>query len=59
MSITEHLDRLPREVVKSFSLEMFKTSLDMILCNLLYMNLLRRGIALHDLQGSLPTPTIL
>lgn len=32
---TEHLDTLPREVVKSLSLEMFKNSLDMILCILL------------------------
>ncbi|GAB0192612.1 hypothetical protein GRJ2_001726500 [Grus japonensis] len=33
--VTEHWDRLPREVVESPSLERFKTRLDMILCNLL------------------------
>ncbi|GAB0205846.1 hypothetical protein GRJ2_003050200 [Grus japonensis] len=33
--VTEHWDRLPREVVESPSLERFKTHLDMILCNLL------------------------
>lgn len=38
LGITEHLNRLPREVVKSLFLELFKTSLDMILCNLLYVS---------------------
>ncbi|GAB0189289.1 hypothetical protein GRJ2_001394200 [Grus japonensis] len=33
--VTEHWDRLPREVVESPSLEIFKTQLDLILCNLL------------------------
>ncbi|GAB0176250.1 hypothetical protein GRJ2_000090200 [Grus japonensis] len=33
--VTKHWDRLPREVVESPSLEMFKTCLDTILCNLL------------------------
>ncbi|KFQ78879.1 hypothetical protein N335_09697, partial [Phaethon lepturus] len=32
--VTEHWDRLPREVVESPSLETFKTRLDMFLCNL-------------------------
>ncbi|GAB0179300.1 hypothetical protein GRJ2_000395300 [Grus japonensis] len=33
--VTEHWNRLPREVVESPSLEIFKTHLDAILCNLL------------------------
>ncbi|KFV76110.1 hypothetical protein N308_02045, partial [Struthio camelus australis] len=33
--VTEDWNRLPREVVESPSLEMFKTRLDMILCSVL------------------------
>ncbi|GAB0176895.1 hypothetical protein GRJ2_000154700 [Grus japonensis] len=35
--VTEHWKRLPREVVESPSLEIFKTRLDAILCNLLWV----------------------
>ncbi|GAB0208737.1 hypothetical protein GRJ2_003339400 [Grus japonensis] len=35
LRVTEHWTRLPRELVESPSLEIFKTHLDMILCNLL------------------------
>ncbi|GAB0181272.1 mitochondrial enolase superfamily member 1 [Grus japonensis] len=35
LRVTEHWNRLPREVVESPSLERFKTHLDTILCNLL------------------------
>jgi len=42
LRVTEHWNRLPRGVVKSPSLEIFKTCLDKILCNLLYVTLLRQ-----------------
>ena len=35
LRVTEHWNRLPRETVESPSLEIFKTCLDAILCNLL------------------------
>jgi len=35
LRVTEHWNRLPREVVESPSLEIFKTHLDAFLCNLL------------------------
>ena len=33
--LTEHWNRLPRELVDSLSLEIFKTRLDKVLCSLL------------------------
>jgi len=35
LRVTEHWNRLPRELVESPSLEIFKTCLDKVLCNLL------------------------
>jgi len=51
--------RLPREVVESPSLEIFKTRLDKVLCSLLWVTLLWQGVGLGDPQRSLLTPNIL
>jgi len=43
LRVTEHWNRLPREVVESPSPEIFKIRPDVVLCNLLWVNLLRQG----------------
>jgi len=55
--VMEPWPRLPREVVESPSLEIFKTRLDVVLCSLLWVTLLRQGVGPSDPQRSLPTPT--
>jgi len=41
--VVEHWKRLPREIVESLSLHVFKTQLDAVLSNLLYLALLSAG----------------
>ena len=57
--VTEQWHRLPREIVDSPSLEIFKSCLDMVLGNWFYVALLSSGVGPEDLQRSLPTSTIL
>ena len=56
--VVKHWDRLPREVVESPSLEIFKTQLDKVLSNQLLLTLLELGVGLDDLSRSRPTSVI-
>jgi len=55
----EPWNRLPREVVESPSLEIFKPHLDAVLCSLLWVTLPWYWVGLGDPQRSLPTPAML
>jgi len=59
LRVTEPWHRLPREVVESLSLEIFKPRLDKFLCSLLWVTLFWQGVGLGDPQRSLPTPAML
>jgi len=58
LRVTEPRPRLPREVLESPSLEIFKRRLDADLCSLLWVTLLRQGVGLGDPQRSLLAPNI-
>ena len=59
LRVTEPRPRLLKEAGESPSLEIFKTRLDAVLCNLLWVTLLQQGIGLGGPQRSLPTLNIL
>ena len=59
LRVTEPWLRLPRQVVESPSLEIFKTHLDTVLCSLVWVTRLRQGVGLGDPQRALPTPNSL
>jgi len=58
VKVMQRCNRLPREVMESPTLEIFKTCLDTILCNLLYGTCFSRELDSIPMR-SLPTPTIL
>ena len=51
LRVTESWPRLPRGVVESPSLEIFKTRQDKVLCSLLWVTLLGQGVGLGDPRG--------
>jgi len=57
--VMEHWNRLPRKVVETPSMEIFKARLDTYLYNLLQEACFSKGVGLDDLLISLLTPVIL
>ena len=55
----QHWNRLPKGVVESPAMEIFKTRLEANLCDLLWGTGFSREVGLNDLLRPLPTPVIL
>jgi len=52
VKVTKHWHRLPREAVESPSLEIFKSHLDVVPGNQLWVTLLEQGVGAGDLHRS-------
>lgn len=50
---------MPKEVMDSSSLDIFKAYSNAFLCKLLLETCFNMGVGLNDLKGYFPTPTIL
>jgi len=59
--VIKHCHRLPREVVESVPVEIFKTQVDTTLCSLLYLTLPEEGVEVDDpeLPSSLSCSVVL
>jgi len=56
--VTEHWNRLPRDVEESPPMEIFKICLDTYLCDVLYWTCFSGRFGFYSLQRSLPTHTV-